>query len=100
MHIKSRLKIYSKLPPVVQRFVFDKKAKQNYKNRYRASFYETFDELKKLWTAPLEEIQSFQMKKLKEVLSEAFRYSAWYRSKFAAVGVTENEIEDQPLAVL
>jgi phenylacetate-CoA ligase len=100
MHIKSLLKIYANLPPVVQRFVFDMKARQNYKSRYGSSFYENFDELKKLWTAPLEEIQSFQMKRLKEVLFEAFRYSVWYRSKFDASGVTENEIENQPLAVL
>jgi phenylacetate-CoA ligase len=100
MHIKSLLRIYSNLPPVVQRFVFDIKAKQNYKNRYGGSFYERFDELKKLWKAPLEEIQAFQIKKLKEVLFEAFRYSVWYRSKFDAAGVTENDVENQPLAVL
>ncbi len=98
--MKHYLKLYSKLPSFVQQFLFEYKARKDYKKRFSGAFGQYFVELKLLWQSSLPEIEKYQRDKVRLLLREAYLHSTWYQKKFNGFGISLEAIESDTLAVL
>ena len=93
-------KIYDNSPYFIKSLIVNIKAYSNYKQRFNKEFYNYLSEHNILWNADIEKLKSYQKKRLKELLSEVFLYSEWYKNKMEALNINLNQIENDPIGIL
>src|SRR5688572_16120813 len=98
--MKHYLKIYSKLPSYLQRLLFNYKARKDFVKRFGGNFDQYYSELKRLWTSDLQDIQEFQLVKVRSLLRDAYLYSNWYKNIMNESGISLTSIDGNPLKVL
>lgn len=98
--MKHYLKLYTKLPSFLQRFLFEYKARKDFKKRFGGDFEKYFTVLKGLWESNLQEIQAYQVNKVQLLLREAYLHSKWYQKEFNETGVSMELIDTNPIAAL
>lgn len=93
-------KIYNSLPYPFKFVLLNVKGYLNTKQRYNKEFESFLNEHIDLWTADLEVVKTFQKSKLIILLSEVLEHSAWYGSIMKKLGITLEDIQQNPMNVL
>lgn len=76
------------------------KALSNYKRRYNDDFKKHFKNFKHTWALPLEKIEEYQKEQLVNLFLECFTFSDWYKEKFHKLGISKEDIKNNPYDVL
>jgi len=72
-----------------------------HRKRFGKIYEDRYRELVAVSQGGEDEINSFQARRLKELLSEAFYYSPWYRDQYMNAGISEEILENEdPLSLL
>ncbi|WP_108868369.1 phenylacetate--CoA ligase family protein [Aquimarina aquimarini] len=93
-------KIYNNLPYPFKFILLNVKGYLNTKQRYNKEFASLLKEHINLWNADIDRVKAFQKDKLQLLLSEVYQYSDWYSTIMKDVGVTMQDIENDPFEVL
>ncbi len=93
-------KIYNASPYPVKFILLNIKGYLNTKQRYNKEYEVFLKQHIALWDASLDTVQEYQKEKLKILLSEVFEYSDWYSVIMKNLGITLNDIDQNPIAVL
>jgi len=93
-------KIFRKLPYQIKVLAVSYLGLKNHKKRFSGQYDEYYKMYRQLWKADLNEVVSFQTKKLEQLLTEVIVFSDWYKEKAAASGITVDDIKKDPVAAL
>ncbi len=93
-------KVYESLPYPFKFILLNIKGYLNTKQRYNKEFAWYLNKHKELWAADINTVLAYQKERLAVLLSESFEYSDWYSPIMKDLGITLEEIQQDPIAVL
>jgi phenylacetate-CoA ligase len=97
---KIQEKIYNNLPYPLKFIALNIKAFQNSKQRYTKEFNQYLKEYINLWDADISIVEEYQKNRLTVLLSEVLQDSDWYRKIMNELGITQNDINENPYKAL
>lgn len=95
-----KTKVYYFLPYAIKNLLVSLTAYKNAQVRKGEFYYTYLKDFQQSWYYTKEELNNLQNKKLKQIFSELFEYSPYYKKQFTNAGVDKNDMSNNTLSVL